>query len=95
MGPAEDHVAVALARAVHRLQPTIPVAVLAVGARLSLISVGQHRLDQGPRGGGLRGATVWPGRNINVTCLLGDAPLKLGWAPAQAPSPNGARWPRA
>jgi hypothetical protein len=52
MGPAEDHVAVALARAVHRLQPTIPVAVLAVGARLSLISVGQHRLDQGPRGGG-------------------------------------------
>jgi hypothetical protein len=71
MGPAEDHVAVALARAVHRLQPTIPVAVLAVGARLSLISVGQHRLDQGPRGGDCAGPLFGP----DVTLML-----RASWA---------------
>jgi len=78
---------VALDGAVHRLQPTIPVAVLPLGRGSAFISVGQHRLDQGLVRGRLRGATVWPGRNINVTCLMGDAPLKLGWAPAQAPQP--------
>jgi len=71
MGPAEDHVAVALARAVHRLQPTIPVAVLAVVARLSLISVGQHRLDQGLGGGDCAGPLFGP----DVTLML-----RASWA---------------